>query len=184
MVSFYPEEVRRARPFKYYKMWQSIPNFHDLIRNDWQERVIGTPMFIVVMKLKRLKNLLRRINKESYCDVKREAEKSKEDLETSQQMLRKDPLNELLIDKEKICREKYMFYYKAYNAFLAQKSKVEWMRNGDENTAVFHASLRARHKQNRVNAIMDDKGRWVDTVLEVQKAFFRLLLDSPWISNG
>ena len=119
LVSFYREEVKRARPFKYYKMWQEAPSFHDMVRSVWQGQVTGVPMYIVVSKLKKLKVLLRRINKELFGDVKLAAIRSKQDLESIQQGLWADPMNEELINQERRCREKYMFCYKAYSTFLA-----------------------------------------------------------------
>ncbi|XP_062089173.1 uncharacterized protein LOC133795732 [Humulus lupulus] len=43
--------------------------------------------------------------------------------------------------------------------------------NGDENTAIFHASLKARRIQNRIYSIHTEQGTWVDTVDGVQRAF-------------
>lgn len=60
-------------------------------------------------------------------------------------------------------RDQHIFCQKAYVNFLAQKAKVEWVRNGDENTTVFHASHRVRRLQNKINSICDMNGVRVDT---------------------
>ena len=54
-----------------------------------------------------------------------------------------------------------------------KKAKVEWMKNGDENTTIFHASLKMRRIQNKANAIRDAQGNRVDTAEEVKDAFLK-----------
>ncbi|GKC57546.1 RNA-directed DNA polymerase, eukaryota, reverse transcriptase zinc-binding domain protein [Tanacetum coccineum] len=41
---------------------------------------------------------------------------------------------------------------------LKQKAKVNWMKNGDKNTAFFHGILKARKYKNRVESICDESG--------------------------
>ncbi|XP_062096287.1 uncharacterized protein LOC133802068 [Humulus lupulus] len=54
---------------------------------------------------------------------------------------------------------------------LKQKAKATWVMNGDENTAIFHASLKVRRLQNRIYSIQSEQGNWVDTADGVQRAF-------------
>ncbi|GKC08922.1 hypothetical protein Tco_1000532 [Tanacetum coccineum] len=41
---------------------------------------------------------------------------------------------------------------------LIQKAKVNWMKNGDKNTAFFHSILKARKNKNKVESICDERG--------------------------
>ncbi|XP_062113079.1 uncharacterized protein LOC133824228 [Humulus lupulus] len=70
-----------------------------------------------------------------------------------------------------MCREQYMSYHKAYMSFLAQKAKASWMINGDENTHIFHASLKARRLQNKILSIKNEVGNWVDSPTAITNAF-------------
>ncbi|XP_062104432.1 uncharacterized protein LOC133815631 [Humulus lupulus] len=67
--------------------------------------------------------------------------------------------------------ERFSHLHKAYISFLAQKAKSTWVLNGDENTQVFHASLKARRIQNRILSIKTETGSWVDTPEGVRDAF-------------
>ncbi|XP_062118564.1 uncharacterized protein LOC133832206 [Humulus lupulus] len=70
-----------------------------------------------------------------------------------------------------MARENFLHYHKAYMMFLAQKAKVIWMANGDENTHIFHASLKARRLQNMIMSIKNEGGTWVDTLAGIKEAF-------------
>ncbi|KAK1421737.1 hypothetical protein QVD17_24321 [Tagetes erecta] len=54
--------------------------------------------------------------------------------------------------------------------FLKQKSKVEWLAEGDNNTAFFHKSLKSRNRRSRIDVIMDGGGCIYEGE-NVQKAF-------------
>ncbi|KAK1408085.1 hypothetical protein QVD17_39718 [Tagetes erecta] len=54
--------------------------------------------------------------------------------------------------------------------FLKQKSKVEWLAEGDNNTAFFHKSLKSRNHRSRIDVIMDGGGCIYEGE-NVQKAF-------------
>lgn len=57
-------ERRRGRvQFKYFKMWSSATNFHSGIRECFESRVNGTPMFRVVQCLKKVIYVLKDLNK-------------------------------------------------------------------------------------------------------------------------
>ena len=146
-------------------------NFKELIRESWQVNEAGVAMFRVIAKLKRLKGVLSRFNRECFHEIQRAAEIAKLNMEEIQGKFQEDPLNEMLIEQEKEVRGRFIFCQKAYNLFLLQKAKVEWMRNRDDNTALFHACLRARRNQNKVNAIRDTQGVRVDNEDAVKEAF-------------
>ncbi|XP_062119306.1 uncharacterized protein LOC133833064 [Humulus lupulus] len=156
-------------------------NFDEKIAKSWQEGVVGTDMFKLTVKLKRLKQVLKSINKEGFNDLQKKEMLAKEVLLVLQGKVNTDPLNSKLLLEEQAAREQDTKIYKAYSLFLAQKAKTSWAKNGDDNTAIFHASLRARRTQNRVFSIEDEQGNWCDTPESVQNAFlqyFQQLLGS------
>ncbi|XP_062100242.1 uncharacterized protein LOC133806128 [Humulus lupulus] len=125
--------------------------------------------------------VLKIINKEGFNDLQKKQMLAKKVLLELQGKVNTDPLNSKLLLEEQAAREQYTKIYKAYSLFLAQKAKNSWAKNGDDNTAIFHASLRARRTQNRVFSIEDEQGNWCDTPESVQNAFlqyFQQLLGS------
>ncbi|KAF4356528.1 hypothetical protein G4B88_001076 [Cannabis sativa] len=51
------------------------------------------------------------------------------------------------------------------------KSKINWIKDGDENSASFHASIRERRKQNRILSIEDNQGTRVEDPTQITEAF-------------
>ncbi|XP_062076217.1 uncharacterized protein LOC133780570 [Humulus lupulus] len=64
--------------------------------------------------------------------------------------------------KEEEAQKQYHLIHKAYLSYLHQKAKVHWIKEGDENTSMFHASIRARKATNRIYSVLDMDGNWHD----------------------
>ncbi|XP_062085879.1 uncharacterized protein LOC133791985 [Humulus lupulus] len=152
-------------------MWRDENNFDAHVKASWEEAIYSTPMYKVVKNLKRLKRVLLDINKEGFNDIQVAEVHAKQILLACQDALQHDPLNGILIDKEKEARGKYIQLRKACSMFLAQKAKSNWIHLGDENTAFFHASLKARRAHNRINSIKNGRVIWVDNSKDVKADF-------------
>uniref|UniRef100_A0A803PDR5 Reverse transcriptase n=1 Tax=Cannabis sativa TaxID=3483 RepID=A0A803PDR5_CANSA len=53
-------------------------------------------------------------------------------------MLQRDPLNPMLLDQELAARTELLAAQQNYQSFLQQKAKINWIRDGDRNTSLFH----------------------------------------------
>lgn len=49
-----------------------------------------------------------------------------------------------------------------------QKSRVDWLRMGDNNTKFFHTTTLVRRRRNRVDSLMNEEGVWVSDGLELK----------------
>uniref|UniRef100_A0A803PLG4 Reverse transcriptase n=1 Tax=Cannabis sativa TaxID=3483 RepID=A0A803PLG4_CANSA len=54
---------------------------------------------------------------------------------------------------------------------------MHWLKEGDDNTALFHASLRARRSVNRICSIENMAGDWVDEPNHVNDAFLQFYMN-------
>ncbi|XP_026433865.1 uncharacterized protein LOC113331369 [Papaver somniferum] len=57
-------------PYKFFKCWQLNPEFKDVLHNSWSKSVKGFPDFIVVSKLRNVKDELIKWNINSFGHIK------------------------------------------------------------------------------------------------------------------
>uniref|UniRef100_A0A803QNJ8 Reverse transcriptase domain-containing protein n=1 Tax=Cannabis sativa TaxID=3483 RepID=A0A803QNJ8_CANSA len=55
-------------------------------------------------------------------------------------------------------REKVIQKQQNYTSFLKQKAKMDWLQDGDTNSALFHACIKHRLRQNRILSIENQQG--------------------------
>lgn len=68
------------------------------------------------------------------------------------------PGNEQYANAKLLVVKEYTQKHQPYVDFLKQKAKVDWAKHGDENTTVFHQSIKARRLKNHVYSICDENG--------------------------
>ncbi|XP_074318758.1 uncharacterized protein LOC141655585 [Silene latifolia] len=64
----------RKRSFKFFNIWSTAPGFLECVSTNWRNSVYGTKMFNVVRKLKMLKLVLRKINRDHFSDIENTAD--------------------------------------------------------------------------------------------------------------
>lgn len=67
-----------------------------------------------------------------------------------QKQIQLDPLNTTLIGEESELAKTYHRLKQASELFLRQKTKIQWLTQGDQNTKVFHSFMKARRNENRI----------------------------------
>ena len=55
--------------------------------------------------------------------------------------------------------------------YWKQRSRADWLKEGDKNTKFFHGKTTARRKKNRIWGIEDNFGRWIEKPNEVEHEF-------------
>ncbi|XP_057248240.1 uncharacterized protein LOC130590220 [Beta vulgaris subsp. vulgaris] len=163
--------VTKPKSFRFYNMWMEAPEFMNMVTEVWNSPVNGVAMYQVVTKLKKLKPVLKLLNKSKFSDIENEAAAALVKLMEVQQKIQNDPRNSELHREEEENRMKYAFLNKAKLSFLHQKVKSDWLKGGDDNTAYFHACLRKRRIQNHISRIQDSQGVWQETPEQIEEAF-------------
>ncbi|XP_074297220.1 uncharacterized protein LOC141627923 [Silene latifolia] len=158
-------------PFRYYNMWGQAVQFQAIIQQGWRMNVAGTRMFKIFKKLKALKGMLRKLNRECYADIENNADIAKGKLEEIQERLQQAPTDPHLIMQEIETAQAYRELANARSSYLAQKAKTKWMESGDSNTGFFHGIIKKRMLKNQVLQIEDQNGNVCTTGASIQEAF-------------
>ena len=53
--------------------------------------------------------------------------------------------------------------------FWKQRSRADWLKEGDKNTRFFHLKASVRRKRNRIYGLEDEKGIWVEEAEKVEQ---------------
>lgn len=69
ILDTHPALSRMKKPFKYFNMWGQDSKFLEKVRDCWVSPILGTPMFQVVTKLKKLKPILKALNREGFSEI-------------------------------------------------------------------------------------------------------------------
>ncbi|XP_062094066.1 uncharacterized protein LOC133800110 [Humulus lupulus] len=130
------------RPFRFYNCWVNHEEFRNIVLDSWSKPAGGFGLQRVLQKLKRLKLVLSLFNKHQVGDVVQKYIAAKQRYERAQFMLQQSPSSTMLQQEENEATTDFANKSRMYESFLRQKSKINWLRFGDENTAYFHASLK------------------------------------------
>ncbi|XP_074314348.1 uncharacterized protein LOC141649561 [Silene latifolia] len=163
--------IQGKRSFKYFNMWGDSVNFLPLVRMHWDAGYTGTPMFRLAKNLKNMKAILKELNKDCFSDIENAANILQKQVEELQEKINKDPTNVQNITKEYEDSIKLQDLSKARESFLTQKSKLQWIKDGDTNSAYFHGMMKRRRNKNKIALVEDMNGKVCDTPEQIQKAF-------------
>ncbi|KAH0639210.1 hypothetical protein KY285_035796 [Solanum tuberosum] len=123
--------------------------FQETVQTAWQDSAGGNNMMRVWQKLKKVKQGLKCLNKIEFQGVEMRIKMFRQQLHDIQRAMRqpREPLSMIETEREtKMNLEKWL---KVEESIMRQKSRVQWLKLGDGNTAYFHDSLRNRIAQNR-----------------------------------
>ncbi|XP_038989856.1 uncharacterized protein LOC120113120 [Phoenix dactylifera] len=164
-------------PFRFEKMWLCYPRSWGMVREAWRTPVRGDAMYRVSRRLELTRRRLRRWNREEVGDIFRRIEEAEEAI-TRLQMQEASgggltegemvELRSLLSLHDCLLRQQEIFW--------RQKSRAQWIVEGDRNTRFFHQATVIRRQQNRIRAIRGEDGQLSedpDMIQRILGSFFR-----------
>eukprot|EP00253_Pinus_taeda_P001536 PITA_01536 len=144
----------RNKPFMFENAWLSHPNFTNNVETWWREElnIQGSKMYMLQQKLKHIKSHLKVWNKNEFGDIfkaKRETELKLiiTDGFTEERQKLTDALQE---EWENRCLQEEIFW--------RQKSRIQWIKEGERNTKFFHKTTIAHRPHNIITKIKDSQG--------------------------
>ncbi|XP_062100591.1 uncharacterized protein LOC133806516 [Humulus lupulus] len=130
------------RLFRFFNLWTDHDRYSEVVLQNWRKSCKGEGLGKIIQKLSRLQQVLWQFNKCTVGDVGQNYTSAKEKFQEANLILQRNPHSTELQNNERIAGELFAKHAKTYDSFLRQKSKVNWLRHGDDNTAYFHACLK------------------------------------------
>ncbi|PKI54638.1 hypothetical protein CRG98_024989 [Punica granatum] len=140
-----------------------------LVRRVWTEAQEGTPMEVLYKKLRSLKMHLKDFNRTEFGNVHTRINDLQSELAQVQAtLLDSDCMPPELIKKEVDLRVKLLEAINREEKFLRQKSRVAWLKAGDQNTSFFHKAVKGRHARTTIRALYSTSGAKLEGVQEIK----------------
>ncbi|KAL2228396.1 UNVERIFIED_CONTAM: hypothetical protein Sindi_1819300, partial [Sesamum indicum] len=125
--------------------------------NVWKHDIIGVPMYAITRKLKALKPVFRQ-QKRNKGDLSENVRLVKGFLEKAQILVSSDRQNDLFLLLEYCCRLVYAKTVKMEQTMLQQRTKMQWMKDGDQCSRAFFCKIAQRRATRRILQINDEHG--------------------------
>ncbi|XP_026457292.1 uncharacterized protein LOC113358007 [Papaver somniferum] len=93
VVSVYEKRLHGPPPFRFFNYLTNEPDFLDIVRSVWEEKVNGNPMFILVSKLKKVKKRLITLRRERFVNVSEAVPEAKQEMINAQAAIQSNPLS-------------------------------------------------------------------------------------------
>jgi hypothetical protein len=145
------------RSFKFENMWLKTEGFVDRVKDWWSTySFIGTPSFVLASKLKALKDDLKMWNKHVFGDV------SLKQLQFCSELSRLDEKEELGglshadRDRHKVVISELHKLAHLEETSWRQKSRVLWLKEGDNNTKHFQKMANSNRRNNYMKKVEVD----------------------------
>ena len=98
---------------------------------------------------------------------------ARETLYHAQVVLLSNPSDTSLVEIEQECLKNFHDLARAEEGFLKIKSRIQWLKLGDQNSNFFHKVVKARNSKNSIKSIMMDNGCKIDDPTSIKQEFVK-----------
>ncbi|CAN1218712.1 LINE-1 retrotransposable element ORF2 protein [Linum perenne] len=120
------------------------------------------------MKMKEVKKVLKQLNFEKFSDISKRVAVAEQKMVAAQMSLLDSPdSNEFAAAKD--CKITWMELRDAEESMLRQKSKENWLKLGDSNTAYFHRAVKVRQAKKQITYLEISNGHVSSNMKEISQ---------------
>ena len=146
----------RRKNFRFEEMWTMDPRCEDTVQQAWLVNFSGSPMFQVSEKIKTSRNSLHSWSKQHFRSVRSSIEVKTKQLKDEEAVA---PTAQNVPNINSLRQELYSLHTKEEKMWK-QRSRTQWLQNGDRNMRFFHCQATCRQRRNLIQGINDESGVW------------------------
>ncbi|CAA0813980.1 Unknown protein, partial [Striga hermonthica] len=153
-------EISQKR-FTYDKRWFNMPGFAEILENVWKDSVTRQDLFSLKERIKNVRKTLIGWKASQKTNSLKEIERCKESL--SQLAMKGGDRDWAAWHK---LTSELNQAYKNEELYWSQKARISWLKEGDMNSAFFHASVQNRRKINSLDSLLKADGSTCESTQE------------------
>lgn len=151
--------------FRYEAFWRRAPDYKDTLEAAWAASGDGPPsLHSTWAKLNRMAPTLKDWSQATFGSVKKKIRR----LEQQLFVLRGQQLSDASVREERDIERQLCELFECEEIMAKQRSRVERIREGDRNTAFFHAKASARKRTNKISSLQRVDGSKCESQGEIK----------------
>lgn len=156
-----------THPYKFPNYLIKHPNFPQLLQDAWfRARNMCQTLAQLCWKLKVIKRDLRELNRENFSQIQERVSETNRLLQCAQVEALQNPSTSTF-QAERDLHQKWTFLLEIEEIYFRQKSRINWLRDGDLNTAYFHRICQVRASYNCIRAFLSSTGALITDPMEM-----------------
>lgn len=150
--------VAGTKPFRFFNYLTKHPRFHQLVSEAWMQLgSMAENLTRLSWKLKIIKGVLKQINRENYSNIQVRVSDANRLLQDVQVRALETPTTDNFTEERQLY-EKWVFLRKIEEAYFRQKSRINWLHEGDQNTTYFFRIFQTRTSYNSIHSFILPSG--------------------------
>lgn len=149
-----PLPIAGSKPFKFFNYLSKHPNFLPTVSEAWiLAGISSSTLAELSWKLKTIKSVLQNLNSENFSKIQERVVTANNLLKDVQVRALQNP-SPSLFQEEHDLREKWLFLRSIEEAYFKQKSRINWLKEGDFNTSYFYRVAVVRAAINSIRSFL------------------------------
>jgi len=188
-LEIYLKQRPANKPFIFEAFWLRNESLMEKVEEWWKasEQRGKNKMHTFQLKLKEMKNKLKKWNKEEFGNIMEEKNRLEQRMEELQQLDILEGIQEGRTREEGTILNQLEERRKQEEILWKQKSRVQWLRECERNTKFFHKAMVQHRQRNRIFSIKNQEGHRVIQHEEIEKVLvnhFKNILREPQIDRS
>lgn len=153
----------RGRPFNFFNHLTNHHQFLSIVSGEWGKESYGPGFSTMVRRLNAFKIKLKQLHKREFPEVQQKIGYWQSQVDGLQTELQLAPYDQTIMEQEHEAVVHWRKWMTVERKILTQKSRIHWLREGDENSQFFHASIKQILNINILNKLILEDGSILDT---------------------
>ncbi|XP_071906033.1 uncharacterized protein [Coffea arabica] len=157
----------RRSSFRFLNVWRGHSSFQQTVKSAWVQPVSGVGMQKFFNKLQVVKGALARWNVEVFGNVSQRVRVAADILLAKEALYdqHRDAVSRTAVHEARAVHSRELAIE---GEFWRQKAAIKWIKEGDANTAFFHAMVKHKRSSNFIARIRGSGDSWLDTIGDIK----------------